>query len=1123
MRALADFARGHEGTPELSGIIHDLEDSVRGTGFAPHAQREFASHLALVSRDLNAVARHLASPHPDLRRVALRAVRALPVPDEAVLPVLRDAPTELRRTLYRTLFHARRAPLADRLLPEVRRDHGDPEAAALLPACSARAVAAHLPDLAHAVRSWRRLARRHPDTLVGYLRTLDDEPVQRALSALDPVRPAAVAELAPGREPWRLNRYPHATRASEEGGGAEHGYPTRYPPTAYGGRRVRALLRAMRSHPADALRVLRAMEPDVRARYLDRFLEKRERVIPFVLRYLPLMPPATAEREARSALEEIHRIQRWQHRYGDPHLDLDALAFLPYAEVADTLADAASSGDARRRTRGLAALVTAAGRTGDPEVVAEVLLSRAERAGAERDPVRCALLRSAGDLPVPLLVAALPALERLLADTVQSRDAGAETRGALRAIAIRLLRHPATGERARSWALDVYVRLVGRFGVDGLGQAGRPRADPPWWAARGRWVAVTALEPYLDQVLPVGEETELYRRLAPVLDEARARGDHAPAVAVSREVGRRIRNLPGLRARLRSAALGVETRGTARTREVAETAARMYLAGAPRAVPAAPLIPATRAEHARELVAAEPGAVRLPKVWPLLVREQPTDVVLAVLAAADRDWIPEVDRRAARRWPVRLTSALADRLADLAADPAAGADVRERALLRLGDLPRTAHRLRTFLDGDDIVLREAALSALGRSRDRTLGTVLRGADGPQSRAAGPALSRQALVTPPTELGPLLADTLLGPAKVTVRKTAARLLAHHRPPGAVGTLARALAIEGLHRDVRAAVVGSLVRCLDDPEALVALAGQVRSFEEVELHLALLAPGPWRCPPGRREAMAGVVGDLPEADTRHWRLGPWGARWLPWNAAGDVGSLFDGLVGSGEVFGRSLVGVRALWERGIGLERAPEAVERLLAGVPRADGSVPVPRPVPEAEDTPHRRLLRVVADFGGAVRTPEDDAVVDRVVGLLGERQEYATEAADLLMGRMRRLLDEGEDRSEALVPLALRYLRSEGAVRYPDRNLVRMLGNGVDDRPEVCERLLAEAEVKAKAEAEADADPVIRVRIGRVVLGLVERAVRDRGWKEPWPGMLARVAELGDPGLRAAAWRVAAD
>ncbi|MDT0329965.1 hypothetical protein [Nocardiopsis lambiniae] len=1124
MRALSDFARRRAGTPELTAIIRDLEAHTRGTGFAPHAQRAFASHLALVSRDLDAVARHLASPHHDLRRAALRAVRALPVPDEVVIPVLRDAPTELRRALYRTLLHARRTALADRLLPRVHHDHGAPEAAALLPACSPPVVAARLPDLAHAVLSWRRLARRHPDTLVAYLHALreagrDDEPADRTrlLRALDPLRPEAVADLATGHPGRRYHAYPHAARVHDRTRGDDaRFYPTRYPVTLYGDRSVRSLMRTMRGFPEAARPVLRAMEPEVRARYLEAFLESRDALrIPSLTAHLDLLAPRRAEQEARSALERLRRSRR-NGRRDDPHLALGVLAFLPHAEVAGTLTEAAGSGDVDRRARGLAALLKATVRTGDPALIADVLLTRAVRARAERDPVRRVLLSAVAATPPPLLEASLPALERLLADTVQARDTSADTRRALRDIAARLLRHPGTGTALTAWALEVYTRLVERFGGEGLGESGRPRANPPWWTSRRRG-SVVDLEPHLDQVLPRGTEHELYRRLAPVLAAARERGDHLPTVLVVRELGRRARNLPELRAHLRAA---VSESGD---RAVAGAAARLHLSGP------------DAAREALRLTGTDPDTVRIPRVWRLLVREHGTDAVLTAMMTATRvrdghAWIPDVDRRAARLWPLRLAGAVAEHLSVIAADPALSVDDRERALLRLGDLPRTTHRLWPYRTTDDIVLREAALRALGRNHDRNLESLLDAMDGPRSRAAAPALSLRALATPPSELGPALARTLHGPAKVTVRKTAARLLAHHRPPGAVEHLARILVADGLHRDVRAAVFGALVRCLDDPVALPALAEHAPRSADTETRLALLGPGPLRCPPEHRAAMAALVASLPEAEETHWRFGYWTSRWVSWGGAPDVDALNDAAGDMGRPFGRTRVGLHTLWREGIALDRAHEVVDRLLDLVPGPSAG-PLVR-VREGTDTPHRRLTVLLGDFVAAVYTGERDdpgrfdGRVRSVVRSLERRDEYLPEAMDLVIGRVESRIgrDEGRVRPEEITGLLLWYLRLGSRTAHSGGDVplrpVKVLCDrrGRDEIPWDVRAEIVRGLLRAATEEER-----IRYAAGVLALGLVRRALTECGPAAPWSELLTRIADLGAPALRAAAWRVAAD
>ncbi|MFV2178447.1 hypothetical protein ACFHW2_24070 [Actinomadura sp. LOL_016] len=122
MRALALHARRLAGTPALGELLGEL--SARG-----RYERRTALHMAMAARDLPFVERALAGPDLGLRRAALRAVRTLPVADDAAAAVLDDAPANLRRAFYRMLRRADRPALADRLLPEVRSRWGDREAA----------------------------------------------------------------------------------------------------------------------------------------------------------------------------------------------------------------------------------------------------------------------------------------------------------------------------------------------------------------------------------------------------------------------------------------------------------------------------------------------------------------------------------------------------------------------------------------------------------------------------------------------------------------------------------------------------------------------------------------------------------------------------------------------------------------------------------------------------------------------------------------------------------------------------------------------------------------------------------------------------------------------------------
>ncbi|WP_143220691.1 hypothetical protein [Actinomadura sp. CNU-125] len=96
MRALALHARRLAGTPALSGLLEELS----GLG---RYERRTALHMAMAARDLPYIERVLAGPDLELRRAALRAVRTLPVADDAAAAVLDDAPANLRRAFYRML------------------------------------------------------------------------------------------------------------------------------------------------------------------------------------------------------------------------------------------------------------------------------------------------------------------------------------------------------------------------------------------------------------------------------------------------------------------------------------------------------------------------------------------------------------------------------------------------------------------------------------------------------------------------------------------------------------------------------------------------------------------------------------------------------------------------------------------------------------------------------------------------------------------------------------------------------------------------------------------------------------------------------------------------------------
>ncbi|WP_116245311.1 hypothetical protein [Nocardiopsis sp. FIRDI 009] len=1149
MRRLALYARDHAGTPHLSGILRRLESD-------GHAR--IALHMAIAARDTDTVARHLAGPDHELRRAALRAVRVIPVPDEAVPPALADAPTGLRRALYRTLYDGRRAALAERLLDRVGHEYGDAEAAALLPACSTAVVARRLPDLAHAVRSWRRLARRHPDALLGMLSDVTPRESltrdwRRALRALDPIRPEAVAELVGPSDPRRFG-FAHATRVIHAEGDRWH-YPAPYPVLPDGSRNIRSLRRLMTYAPDTAGRVLRAMPWSVRREYLERAVRPRPaRFGAGAAFYLDLLPPELVETEARDLLERVRRLQAEAPKGTDPHADLDVLAFLPHDEVVDELSLAASSGDAGRRARGLAALVAATARTGEADLLRGVLTERVARLRAERDPVRRDLLRALCRVrPVPLTRAAglldadtsvragagpggsahgeprhggagtptTDVLDQLLDHTVTARDTSADTRRALRDLAARLLRHPDTSAEGavRRWGVEVYARLAEAFGPDGFGDPDRLRHGTPWWSRRYRGAPRAQLELHLDQVLPPGCEHDLYRRLLPYLDAARDRGDHAVLARLVEELGGRAVHLgDAFRRRL----AGVFLHDPA-SRD-ADRAARLYLAGP------------ERGSRAFELFAYRPESAAVPAVWRTLVRSaDPASLVRRLTRVGlprpdgGRAWVPEVIGALARNWPERAREWIGEHLAAVAADTGGVPDDREAAIRQLGRLPGAVDRLAPFLDGDDIVLREAALGALGGcdEPERALGTILAHSGGPQSRAAGPALSRCAVRVAPSRLGPILIGALDGPAKVAVRKIAARLLEHHRPPGAVEALARVLAAGALHRDVRAAVAGALMRACDHPAAPAALAEHAPGFTDEEAQAAVLGADPLTCPRDQRARMAAVVASLPPLERQSPRVLRRANRWAPWWE-----DALDGIVeracDPGFPWHRTVGALTETVLRGRGRDRLGEVITRLLAAVPGPEhGVATVTRP---PSDTAYHRLAEAVALLARLRRTsPEDDTVLRDQANLVFARLAERPECAHLAVELVEAVLQRGVRRSDGSpsapwlagrLTLAARLLAAAPSWREADlhRLVTSVVGYGGDPAvtPEVLEAVLR----KVRAAA-VSADGRDRTAIGLLYVELVRRVGGVSAWPAPWPDLLTLAGEIGDDAVRHEAWRIA--
>lgn len=1066
MRELSLRARRAAGTPELRETLADL--SARGP-----CERRTALHIALAARDLPYLERALAGPDMALRRAALRAVRTLPVSDDAAAAVLDDAPADLRRALYRTLRHSRRAALADRLLPDVRARWGDREAAALLPACTSETVARLLPDLEHAVTAWRTLAGRHPGAFLARGRDQAAEwswwrRCRAGLPALARHDPAGLLELLEANgSRLALTQLPStivpalfrvdAVRAARVVRRA--GRRNRFPAAYYehmGRLPVPELREFVPADPYSLRELLVNVPPGRRAEVYDLARGDGHPGLA-ALPLLPLLPPDRAAGEARRMLEWHGSV--WhsaRSRLDDPGIPLRLTAQLPYAEAAGPLREAALGGDPRLRGLARTLLVEATARTGDAARLRDLVAELARRTRNERDPLRAELVAALASVQVRLLDDAFAEpLEEIAAAAVGARDSSPATRRGLRDLADRVLAHSAKPALLR-WALGAYTLLVARRGTE-------------------------ALDGHrLGRVLPRGRERELFAVLRPEPD------DHEVVVALARALGRRAFALADLQDRLRTAVREAPE-------PLARAAAALWLAD-----------PGRRERRAAELAAADASAIALPEVWRVVAGRR-TDLLLPALERArpgrfgDPGGVPAIQPQHPGRW----TPGQVGRVRELLASAPGPVGARITAVASLGRLPGGLDDLAARADGDEPGLAEAALEAMAAS-DRpaeTLAVLLRHARGRRSAVAVAALARVAASVPPSGLGPVLAEALTGPdGTVAVRKQAARLIERVRVPGAADALLRAWDDPRLHRDVRVAVAAALRRMPEDPRALAALDAAAGPYSSEPLLRTLLQARPAEYAPAHRPAYAALVrrlGAAADGPGVRFRASKAFAAWVRWYN-GDHEAVLAAVADPADPAGDDELPVlNALVRAGSVAEEALEVLSALLAAEPG---------------ERARSRIAAVAHVIGGLPAGHPNAPLARRVVGMLAEHPLHLAGAVDVALLSARLNVDDAsaERIAEELADLAaLLRGRPVLASRVADRRLDHALGGPGRRGIGAPDRLL----------------PAARALTGRddvashlLAVGVVRRGGLAAGWTGEWRDLLDGLRRSPHVEVRQDAW-----
>ncbi|MFD9405952.1 hypothetical protein ACFWBN_02855 [Streptomyces sp. NPDC059989] len=810
LRLMATTARDLARSGRLAPVLADLAGRGR-------YERRLAALGALAGRHTAHLTERLADPDPVVHRYVRRAVRTLPVPDEAIAAAYAGASATLRGRLAEPLLTGSRPALAERLVRELREQWGDREAAALLPACGPEFTARMLPELAPAVADWTRLARRHPGPVLDRaeselaalpltLRPAWWERQAPAVAAAVPGAPERVLGLleryGPGRLPGRLvdrlgdlaeadaDRLVRWITAPER----ENGWGELLPRASVLRRIVRAdppSLPALGRRWADRSRhlaaLLNAMPAGRRTAFHDEVTRgtgtRKESLPPDVLAALP--------RERR--ISEARRALAFEET-GNPLAAgrLTLLAHLPVAEARSGLLAAVGDHEALVRAAGWEHLVANAGHARDRAALAEVLALMTRRLRNDRDPVRRAALDALAGLPASLFngtpsdgshaAEAVPdALGLVARHALDAPDCSPATRNGLQRLVFTVLAAPDLDPALLGWALDTLGLLT-----DDSGRI--PGA-------------------YLFHTLPRARDRQLLDALRPWVDRAADKGDHRLLVELVEFLGERGRAMPEVQELLAAALRRCDDADF-------PDLARVWLRD-----------PATRGDRVAELLAREPSAAALRPVREVLSAQR-TDLLDGLLGThpplgrflregADRP-LPELAH--ADRWLPRQQEAAARLAGAVVADESRTPRSRAAVLRGAARIPDLGPALvRRHAGAEQAVLAEAALGACARADEpaAALDELLAQASGDRARVAVYAAGRAAAGTAPDRLAELL-DGLLDPAgdaKVTSRKEALRLAVRFLPPGrAARMLARAgLARDG-HPDVLAAAVALAPRLL-----------------------------------------------------------------------------------------------------------------------------------------------------------------------------------------------------------------------------------------------------------------------------------------------------------------------
>lgn len=833
----------------------------------------------------------LAHPSLTVRRLAVDSLtRVLEHVPEDMSKLIHAVAPALRRALLKGLVRRGRRAVGRLLFPEVLARYGPREAAVLLPVLEDSTLETALPGLGHAVGNWRCLLLRHPGRVRARLLADLDAAAPRErpgvwqqyaglVHALAELQGAALFDLLerfpdtcsplllwprlgdltradPGRLTALLERPPLRDHL------ARQGLPRRLLNQLWrcsDEQRVR-IGRLLAGRPELLAPLLLRVAPGRREALLDatfRDQERASRLWPDAL--LDALPTALQRREAARMLALPVVV-------ADPERGLALAAYLDYAAAKPLLQPKLRAADADERGRAIARTIACAAREtsrpgGDREALTGALELLLPRLKNDQDPVRQAAFAALVRVPPGRLrIADLTPVHALVTAAVEARDTSHTTRQHIQQLAFNLLRtHAVAAEDPRFTAGLTLLQLLARQSTN-------------------------LSLPDLSRGLPSRSAPAIVEALRPQLTAASERDRPQLILTLATALGRRgwgLAELDQLLAPLR----------TVKPEHLAARALTLLLAD-----------PRRRDERVRELIAWDRSVISLQPVLMHLHRRrqawldpflEPRPIRGRFLDGKTLHVLP-VDSGFVR-WLPRQQRAHAALLARAATDRGHAHWTRAAVIARLARLPiTTISDFDPYLDSPEVPVIEAALGALAWTDVpiAAMPVLLRHLDGDRARVAMYALPRVARFLDAATLTPILIDLITGAGrKVTVRKEALRLLGEHRSPASVTALQRAIAQEGLHKDVALAVGHAARSLLDDPRALELLATLAAS-PEPDVARSILDPRPAQLPAAARSSYAALILGLtrhPDLTTRRAATAA-----LPIWSSGQEGTIADALV-------------------------------------------------------------------------------------------------------------------------------------------------------------------------------------------------------------------------------------